>query len=473
MELPSYFNFEPIIAHAYQVAQELEFTQFAKWKPANYSELNYTLLHNKDGAIGWRPFELINPLIYGRCVSLLTTEENWKLVKSRFGQFAGGIVECCSLPVITDTGGNPTSKQILNWWKKVEQRSLELSLEFSHLKMTDVSNCYPSIYTHAIGWSIHGRDFLKLSKNRFDKSLLGNQLDELVRNSREGQTNGIPQASSLSHVLAELILGYCDEFIDRALAEKKGLKILRYRDDYRIFGNSDSDCNWALKVISEKLNLFGMKLGSAKTSNAANVISGSVKQDKVDALGINVRQKTLQKELLLIHRFGVNSPSSGALKFLLSGFLDRLDDKIGNKRFKNENSTVLAAVLLDIASISPHVFPAVATGISKMLAAIPKAKRDELFRLTLKRTSRIPNNGYLEVWLQRIAYPNGIEFLSLEQMCRLVSSEQKTIWNFDWIGDTQIRKTLEVYSIVDRSSMEDLSKTIKRSEFDAFWKGYE
>ena len=473
MDLPSYFNFQPLLEFSCLEATSLSDADWKKWRPEIHADVNYSLLHNKDGEIGWRPFELINPLIYGRCVGLATKPENWRLIQDRFALFQSGVVECCSMPVVSHGLEKSTKEQILNWWKRVEQRSLELSLEYSHVRLTDVSNCYPSIYSHAIGWAIHSRDFLRKKENRFNPALVGNQLDLAIRNSREGQTNGIPQASLLSHLIAELILGYCDTYINEALQEYTDIKILRYRDDYRIFANSDTDCQKALKVISEKLHIFGMKLGSVKTTGAVNVIAGAVKEDKIAALSLNLRQTTLQKEVLLIHQFSQSKPSSGAIKFLLSQFMDRLSWKIRRNRINGENIKVLIGILMDIASTSPHVFPAVATAISEMIATVGEETRKELFSLVLKRTQRIPNSGYMETWLQRIAIPNNLSFESIDRICNQVQDEFESLWNYDWVGDENLRERLKKYSVIDRSKIAVLPAQIERSEFDAFWKGYE
>lgn len=473
MDLPSYFNFQPLLEFACVEAMSISGDEWLKWKPEQHSDVNYSLLHNKDGEIGWRPFELINPLIYGRCVDIVTKVENWTEIQKRIAEFQGGVVECCSMPVVAQDTGKATKQQILNWWKRVEQRSLELSLEYSQVRLTDVSNCYPSIYSHAIAWAIHGRDEIRHGKNRYDDALLGNQLDKTIRNSREGQTNGIPQASLLSHLLAELILGYCDTYITQALLGKVEVRILRYRDDYRIFGSSDTDCQKALKVISEKLHIFGMKLGSVKTTGAVNVIAGAVKDDKIAALSVNLRQATLQKEILLIHQFSQARPGSGSIKFLLSHFMDRLSWKLRRGYMEGENITVLTSILMDLASTSPHVFPAVATAISEMMAVLSEENRGNLFALVLRRTQRIPNSGYMETWLQRIAMPNGLSFASSDKICLQARNDFPCLWNYEWVTNEALRDGLKKYSVVDRSVLAQLPLKIDRSEFDAFWKGYD
>ena len=54
-----------------------------------------------------------------------------------------------------------------------------------------------------------------------------------------GQTNGIPQGSVLFDFIAEMVLGYADSQVSEVLASNDitDYKILRYRDDYRIFCN--------------------------------------------------------------------------------------------------------------------------------------------------------------------------------------------------------------------------------------------
>ena len=471
MELPPYFNFQPLLEHSLSEARDIELGELFRWRPEQVEGLNYVLMYNKDGDIGWRPFELMHPLLYAKCVEVLTTEENWEFVQCRLNSFSGGVVECCSLPVVDiEDDPRPKQKQILNWRKLIEQRSLALSLEFSHVSLTDVSNCYPSIYTHAIAWALHGREHAKKHRS---PNLIGNQLDRLIRSSREGQTNGIPQASLLSHVVAELVLGYCDTYINEKLQSTRGIKILRYRDDFRIFANSDADCAAGLKAVSECLNVFGMKLGASKTSRSSNVVLGAVKQDKIDALSLTRRQTTLQKELLVIHRFCTEKPGSGATKFLIREFLDRLEARLPRKGWKIENPTVLAAILLDIAAKTPAVFPAVATTVSKIMFFLEESDREDLFTLVGRRTNRIPHNGYMELWLQRIAHPNNLDFSSKEPMCGLIDDETaQSLWVNDWISKENVRSSINTYSIVDRTVLDALPPDIQNDEFDVFWKEY-
>jgi len=150
-----------------------------------------------------------------------------------------------------------------------------------------------------------------------------------------------------------------------------------------------------------------------------------------------------------------------------------LEARLPRNAWKIENPTVLAALLLDVAARTPAVFPAVATTISKIMLYLKNADRDDLFTLVCRRTSRIPNNGYMELWLQRIAHPNKLGVLSREPMCSLVDDENaQSLWVNNWIGKDALRTCLDDFSIVDRAVLFDLPADTQNNEFDAFWKEY-
>ena len=143
--------------------------------------------------------------------------------------------------------------------------------------------------------------------------MLGDQIDSHIRAGSDGQTNGISQGSVLMDFIAEIVLGYVDEQITEALEKTDNFRILRYRDDYRIFANSDVDAEAILKVISDKLWGVGMKLGVSKTFMSTNIIEGSIKPDKLAGIELQdlgtTNAKTIQKQLLRLHAFG-RSPTA-------------------------------------------------------------------------------------------------------------------------------------------------------------------
>lgn len=116
-----------------------------------------------------------------------------------------------------------------------------MSLKYRYMFVTDITNCYGSIYTHTIAWALMGKDLAKQKKGK--SGLLGNMIDTYMQGMQYGQTNGIPQGSVPFDFIAEIVLGYADSQVSEALASKgiADYKILRYRDDYRIFSNKKDE----------------------------------------------------------------------------------------------------------------------------------------------------------------------------------------------------------------------------------------
>src|SRR5690606_23379769 len=110
-------------------------------------------------------------------------------------------------------------------------------------------------------------------------------------------------------------------------AELKGctdIRILRYRDDYRIVAQNDERAGAVLKIVSDKLREVGMRLGVSKTFSSRNVIEGSIKPDKLAGIELQdlgiANAKTVQKQLMRLHSFGQRFPNSGALRRLVGDF---------------------------------------------------------------------------------------------------------------------------------------------------------
>ncbi len=316
-DMPSYISFDPVLTKVDAVLDGKIYTHFQSNKPNNFEGVNYSFIANKDGKFSWRPYELMHPAIYVSLVNEICKPENWQHITQRLLEFECGAVECCSAPGMSIDNQTDVATQVRSWWQRVEQRSLSCSLEFSHVLHTDVTDCYGSLYTHSIPWAIHG---IEEAKQNRKNSLIGNQIDAHIQAGRYGQTNGISQGSALMDFVAEIVLGFVDKQIHRKLGEPEDFRVLRYRDDYRIFTNSDDRAEEILKVISDELRSVGMKLGVSKTFMSKNVIEGSIKADKLAGIALqdlgDTNAKTIQKQLLRLHAFGQQFPNSGALRRL-------------------------------------------------------------------------------------------------------------------------------------------------------------
>ena len=388
---------------------------------------------------------------------------------ARLAAFEQGVVTCCSSPVKSDDSQSDQAAQVRNWWQAVEQRSLDLSLEYSHVLHTDVTDCYGSLYTHSISWALHGIESAKMSKGK--GGLLGDHIDGIIRAGRYGQTNGISQGSVLMDFIAELVLGFVDELISVELEAADDFQILRYRDDYRIFTNSDVRAEEILKVISDQLRMVGMRLGVAKTFISTNVIEGSIKPDKLAGIDLQdlgeSNAKTLQKQLLRLHTFGRKFPNSGALRRLLG----ELHTKVIEQKEAPDDLSVQVAIATDIAVTSPLTFPAIAGILSHLISLAPAENKSDLWNKVYNKMARVPYNGYLEVWLQRVTKPKAvnIEYNSDEALCQLVNGEVVSLWENSWIANKQLLLAMVPSKVIVKDARET-SEVMKPSEVELFKK---
>jgi RNA-directed DNA polymerase len=466
-DFPKYISFEPILQAVAAVLGGGSYDALKNAKPHSLPDVNYSFTANKDGKFAWRPFELIHPALYVSLVNALTDEANWNTVKARMTSFKGGVVECCSAPVVSNDHQTDVAAQIQGWWQAVEQRSVAYSLEYRNLLHTDVTDCYGALYTHSIPWALHGLAAAKAGKN--DDSLLGNVLDSHIQAGRYGQTNGISQGSVLMDFVAEIVLGFVDEMINTELGNATDVRILRYRDDYRIFSNTQERAEEVLKTISDKLRVVGMRLSVSKTIACSNVVEGSVKPDKLAGIELQdlgtSNAKTIQKQLLRLHAFGQRYPNSGALKRLVGEF----HTNVAKQAEAPDDLDVQVAIATDIAYVSPSTFPAIAGILSYLISLAPIGEKSGLWTRVRDKMSRVPYNGYLEVWLQRVIKPKalGLTFESNEPLCQIVNGQAASLWNCSWISSNALKGAIDVSKLVV-SDASEASEVVQPEEVELF-----
>ena len=240
------------------------------------------MLINKDGRYAFRPLQIANPFLYYLLVRNITTESNWNTIKRRFQDFKDGHIEVSSIPRLKEKEDKTlVGATISNWWKNVEQRTIELSIQYKYMFTTDITNCYSSIYTHAIGWAIEKKNVSKVKRGK--ASSLGNTIDTYIQGMQYGQTNGIPQGSALFDFIAGIILGYVDKLLTDELQKENisKYKILRYRDDYRVFSNSKEEIEKIALVLQNVLADLNFQMNASKTRLSENIVEDAIKPDKL------------------------------------------------------------------------------------------------------------------------------------------------------------------------------------------------
>ena len=466
IDLPKYFSFSELLERISNKYLGKELGSLANIKAmTNLDDVNYLLYANKDGKLSWRPFQIINPLVYVALVHKITEQENWEKLQARFKKFSKNEkIKCLSIPVQSESKQSDKAQQISNWWEQVEQQSILLSLEYDYVFDTDVADCYGSIYTHSIAWSVEGK---KIAKENRKNDLLGNFIDKSIQNAQNQQTNGIPQGSVLMDFIAEIILGYIDRILGAFLKKQKitNYQILRYRDDYRIFVCNHNDGERILKILSGIMMPFGFKLNASKTKGSQDVITQSIKKDKLAWLAIPQNNRiSLQKQLLLIRQHSINHANSGSLNTALNKF-DKQIERIRNKKGKVRNIEQLISIATDIAYHNPKVIPVCCAIISKLLSELDDSKHISL--LVHEKLSKMPNSGFAQIWLQRMLKDNLSYFKFSEKICELKNS-QISLWNYDWVNSPSMLNILKNTSIFLQAEFDKLDSIIPNNEIDPF-----
>lgn len=160
---------------------------------------------------------------------------------------------------IDDT--NSTSKFFLSSFISNEirkKKDIETKDKKFILKL-DLSNFYPSIYTHTIPWVGMGKKEAK--KNR--REGMYNTLDQIIQRSQDGETKGIPIGSFSSKLIAEFYQLKIDKEIKNKLEDTE-IHFHRYVDDYEFYYNSHSDKEKILTVVHEIYSNYELYVNDTK-----------------------------------------------------------------------------------------------------------------------------------------------------------------------------------------------------------------
>lgn len=465
VDLPPYFVFGDLIT---QVNTQLEGKNLKDLiqNPRDHEDVNYTILNNKDGKYAWRPFQLIHPVLYVSLIRQITEESNWQFIIERFATFSqNNKIRCLSIPVVSLSEEKDKAEQVSHWWHQVEQRSIELALEYDCLLETDITDCYGAIYTHSIAWALHTKTEAKKKEKRNNLSLIGNQIDNHIQDMRHGQTNGIPQGSAVMDFIAEMVLGYADLKLSEKI-QSAGINdylILRYRDDYRVFCNNPRDGEQIVKLLTEVTISLGLKLNPAKTKASDDVVRASIKTDKVAWFSRKKSEKGFQKHLLIIHDHSLNFPNSGSLAVALQDYYHRLARV---NKFIEEPLPIIS-IVVDIAYRNPRTYAVCAAILSKLFSFIDEAHKRGVIEKIQHKFTKIPNTGHLQVWLQRITQPIFDDIKYEEPLCKLASGESALVWNNDWISFKDL-KTAVATAIIDHQKLSEMNSVVPADEFELF-----
>ena len=363
-ELPEYFTFDEVLKYVREKVGDTPYEECMRGSvsPESLSDVNLDILLNKDGRYAVRPIILANPFLYYFLVREVCCESNWQVIKDLFEKFNVPHITSCAIPVIPNEK-EPFHKAttINNWWNSMEQRSIELSLEYRYMFVTDITNCYGSVNPQTFDWAFTLKDTTIATGIQ---SPIAQNIQKFLRALQQGRNIGIPQGSTIFDFVGEIILGYSDLLLHESLNAKAkeyegqgkafpDYEIIRYRDDYRIFcSNREAleDISYILQQVLERLNF---RMNSQKTKISDSIVTDAVKSDKLAYIyntpifnkkGVDF--DSYEKHLLFILMFARQYSDSGSIKTMLSDIDKRIGEWLHPQDEKKKTDKVYYGVML-------------------------------------------------------------------------------------------------------------------------------
>lgn len=510
-ELPEYFVFDKLLQSVRDSVGDTLYEDCLQGgiSPEQLSGVNLDILLNKDGRYAVRPIVLANPFLYYFLVREICNEQSWTIVKELFEKFNVPHITSCALPVIpTEKEAFHKSTTIINWWSSIEQRSIELSLEYRYMFVSDITNCYGSINPQAFDWAfdLKGTHFEKRCSLPISKNIR-----KYLRALQQGRNVGIPQGSAIFDFVGEIILGYSDLLLHEAIQRERitaQYEILRYRDDYRIFCNDKDVLEKISYILQHVLESLNFRMNSRKTMISESVVMDSIKPDKLAYIyNTPIFNKkgcdfdSFEKHLLYILMFARKYPNSGSIKTLLSDIDKRVEDwlkpETNDIKTKTENwedvdledntpteknvfsemkvykpskhlpggsVRAMAAVCTQIALENVDSAHYALRVLSRMVDSLKdeKEKWDIIDKVYSKLCNQ-PNSTYNQLWLQNITYQkdkkNGVSPYTL-RLCQLVAGRQaEPLWNNEWLKP-ELLTDIPYDNIVDGETLKKVTPVI-------------
>ena len=505
-ELPEYFVFDELLQNVKNAIGDIPYEECIQDETSleNLSDVNLDILLNKDGRYAVRPIILANPFLYYFLVREICNEQSWTLIKKLFEKFQVPHITSCALPVIPkEKEPFHKSTTIINWWSSMEQRSVELSLEYRYMFVTDITNCYGSVNPQAFDWAFSFKD---TQYEKDNESSISKSIQKYLRAFQQGRNIGIPQGSAIFDFIGEIILGYSDLLLHEAI-QKTGItnpyEIIRYRDDYRIFCNDKDVLEKISYILQHVLESLNFRMNSKKTKISDSIVTDAVKSDKLAYIyNTPIFNKkgcdfdSFEKHLLYILMFARQYPDSGSIKTMLSDIDKRMEDWL--KPYEEEVTTIplveggepttekitkqrrlvggsiraMSAICTQIALENVGCCHYALRVLSRMVDSLKdKNEKSAIISLVYSKLCNQPNSDYNQLWLQNITYQqdkkNGTSPYNMRLCCVVAGDKSVELWNNKWVKP-ELLSNLHVNRIVNAETLKKVTPVIMFRERRAY-----
>lgn len=220
-----------------------------KW----YPYVNYDSIRNINTP---RSIGIPNPMGYALLCNVL--KKYWKNIQDYFEKMTENqkyIVSRVHIRKMHDN--NALFEMNYKNWETDGSPEPDILMGKRYLVKADVSQCFPSIYSHAISWALVTKEVAKTNSTKKNKWY--NELDRFVRNMKNGETHGLLIGPHTSNILSEIVL--CA--VDNKLCEK--WQYVRSIDDFACYTKSKDDAEQFIIELNTALKAYGLSMNHKKT----------------------------------------------------------------------------------------------------------------------------------------------------------------------------------------------------------------
>jgi hypothetical protein len=204
-----------------------------------------------------RLLSLPHPAHYHHLAELVTT--NWKAL----AKICGASTISLTSPRMGDLAKGQRAIEPEHGWAGRPPLALERRSGRRFMLKADISQCWPSMYTHALSWAIQGKPAAKAASSRAGGlTHYADLIDKAVRDAQERQSIGIPIGPDSSMVLSEVVLSKVDEHL---LSQIKSLSGIRLIDEYELYFENIAQAEQARTFLAHALAEYRFMLNPRKT----------------------------------------------------------------------------------------------------------------------------------------------------------------------------------------------------------------
>lgn len=406
-----------------------------------------------------RPIAVPEPFAYSNQAKCLA--DNWKELQNHFGNKTINDSFKISRIHLRKLENKPELFEMnyKNFFKDGDPEQ-DIVIKSKYVALADISNCFPSVYSHSISWALVGKSFAKSKSKPSNKNEWFNKIDFYTRNLKHGETNGLLIGPHSSNLISEIIL----VAIDYELT-KQGFKYVRNVDDYSCYVDTYEEADRFFLILSEELKKYELSLNSKK-SKIIPLPLASVKNwvTKLNHFNFTNSYTVNSKEAIRVKEL------KGFIDFAIELMLDEDSDAsilnyaikiISNKHLgKNACDYYIKQIhhlvllypylinLLEIKVFEPH----------KIDKIVIKKIAQDIYIYGLKKKI-FEACSYALYWA--IKYDFDIEILTIK-----VDSIKSLDCIFLMISFLYDKKN---HNKIYLKEYKDLSKILKRDDFDRYW----